>query len=612
MRLTRTSNNKWLHRFAVLVAAATFVLIFIGGLVTSTDSGLAVPDWPTTYGHFMFSFPLSQMVGGIFYEHGHRMVASIVGMLMVILAGWLWLKEPRRWVRRLGGLALLAVILQGVLGGLTVLFLLPTPISVGHGTLAQIFFCLTVCLAVFTSPGWQKQGSLPADAPRPPLQTATLITVAVVFLQLIIGAIMRHSKAGLAIPDFPLAFGRIIPPFDSFGVAIHFAHRAGALAVTVLIVWTAVRIFKYYRDEPLLLRPAMLLAGALVAQLTLGAFTIWTKKAALIATAHVAVGALILGTSVVLALWARKGAARQYGEKQKSPAMPENSLWRQKIQDYLSLAKPRVTLMVLITMAFGFYLGARGAVDAVLLFSALAGTALVAGGTSALNQYLERELDAKMLRTKNRPLPAGRIPPVNALAFGVIIAIAGILLLAWRVNTLTALLAALTLTSYVFLYTPLKQKSHLSTLVGAVPGALPPMGGWTAARGEIGIEAWVLFAILFLWQLPHFLAIAWMYREDYARGGFPMLPVIDPEGRSTGRQILSNCLALLPVSLLPSLLGISGSTYFFGALISGLIFFGCGVAVHFQRNNLSARRLMRASLIYLPFLFLLMALDKSA
>ncbi|MGH7493881.1 MAG: heme o synthase [bacterium] len=283
-----------------------------------------------------------------------------------------------------------------------------------------------------------------------------------------------------------------------------------------------------------------------------------------------------------------------------------------KLADYLSLTKPRVTLMVLITMIFGFYLGARGAVDWMLLFCAVAGTAMVAGGTSALNQYLERDLDAKMLRTKHRPLPTGRIPPNNALAFGVFISSAGLLLLAWRVNLVTALLAGFTLTTYVFLYTPLKQKSHLSTLVGAIPGALPPMGGWTAARGEIGIEAWVLFAILFLWQLPHFLAIAWMYREDYARGGFPMLPVIDPEGRSTGRQIVSNCLALLPVSLLPSLLGISGKAYFFGALVLGLLFFACGVAVHFQRSNRSARRLMRASLIYLPALFVLMALDKSA
>ena len=302
MRITRTTNNPWLHRFAVRVAGATFVLIFIGGLVTSTDSGLAVPDWPTTYGHFMFSFPLSQMVGGILYEHGHRMVASIVGMLMIVLAVWLWLKEPRRWLRRLGWLALLLVILQGILGGLTVLFLLPTPISVSHGTLAQSFFCLTICLAVFTSPSWRRPRAKIDDLYRPSLRTLTAVTTGLIFLQLVIGAIMRHSKAGLAIPDFPLAFGKIIPPFDSFGIVIHFAHRLGALVVGFFSVWTVMRIFRYYRNEPLLCRPALFLVVGILMQFTLGAFTIWTQKAVLITTAHVATGAFILGTSMVLAL----------------------------------------------------------------------------------------------------------------------------------------------------------------------------------------------------------------------------------------------------------------------------------------------------------------------
>jgi cytochrome c oxidase assembly protein subunit 15 len=317
MRITRTTNNPWLHRFAVLVVGATFFLIFVGGLVTSTDSGLAVPDWPTTYGHFMFSFPLSQMVGGIFYEHGHRMVASIVGMFTVVLAVWLWLKEPRRWLRRLGWLALLVVVLQGILGGLTVLFLLPTPISVSHGTLAQTFFCLTICLAVFTSPSWRQSRAKVQDLHRPSLQTLTAVTTGLIFFQLVIGAIMRHSKAGLAIPDFPLAFGQIIPPFESFGIAIHFAHRAGALVVAVFSAWTTARIFRYYRAELLLWRPALLLLIAILTQLTLGAFTIWTRKAVLITTAHVATGALLLGTSLVLAL-------RSYQTLRISEASHEN------------------------------------------------------------------------------------------------------------------------------------------------------------------------------------------------------------------------------------------------------------------------------------------------
>jgi len=283
-----------------------------------------------------------------------------------------------------------------------------------------------------------------------------------------------------------------------------------------------------------------------------------------------------------------------------------------KLSDYLALTKPRVTLMVVITMMFGFYLGARGEMNWLLLLHALLGTALVAAGTSTLNQYLERDLDAKMLRTKNRPLPTGRLTPNAALAFGVAISICGFAHLLIFVNLLTAVLAALTLASYVFLYTPLKTRSALSTVVGAIPGALPPMGGWTAARGELGIEAWILFAILFLWQLPHFLAIAWIYREDYARGGFPMLPVIDPEGGSVGRQIFTNCLALLPVSLLPTLVGMAGATYFIGAFGLSLIFFISGIGVSIHRSNHSARRLMRVSLLYLPILFGLMAFDKVA
>jgi protoheme IX farnesyltransferase len=283
-----------------------------------------------------------------------------------------------------------------------------------------------------------------------------------------------------------------------------------------------------------------------------------------------------------------------------------------KFSDYLELTKPRVTLMVLITMLFGFYLGSRGEMDWILLAHALIGTALVAGGTSALNQYLERDIDAKMLRTKNRPLPAGRLQPHEALAFSVTISIAGLAHLLIMVNWLTAFLAAATLISYVFIYTPLKQKNSLSTIVGAIPGALPPLGGWAAARNDLSIEGWILFAILFIWQLPHFLAIAWLYREDYRRGGLPMLTVVDPEGDSAGRQIISNCLALLPVSLLPTIVGMAGKFYFVGALALSLFFLGCGVAVMRHRSNATVRRLLRASLLYLPMLLALMALDKTA
>ncbi|MFQ6113155.1 MAG: heme A synthase [bacterium] len=294
MRHSTNSYNIWLHRFAKLVVAATFILIFIGGLVTSTGSGLAVPDWPTTYGHFMFSFPFSKMVGGILYEHGHRMVATIVGFLTVILT--------RRWVKWFGLAALFAVILQGVLGGMTVLYKLPTPVSVAHGCIAQAFFGMTIGLAMFTSKEWLSSSRTVIDSGKPSLYTLTFITTAVIFGQLILGAVMRHMGAGLAIPDFPLSFGRVIPPVVSQQIALHFLHRVGALIVSIFVVWTFIHVLMVHKDQARLMRPGLLLFVALIIQIILAAFTIWTKKAVIPTTAHVATGAFMLGTSLFLGL----------------------------------------------------------------------------------------------------------------------------------------------------------------------------------------------------------------------------------------------------------------------------------------------------------------------
>ena len=291
-------ENLALHRFTVFTALCTTFLIFAGGMVTSTESGLAVPDWPLSFGMF---FP--PMVGGIFYEHGHRMVASFVGFLTVILSIWTWKKEPRPWVRWLALGALGAVITQGVLGGITVIFLLPTPVSVSHAMLAQTFFCMIVAMALFTSPDWKR--GLPDAGPRqgiPSLPWLCGLTTGAVYLQLLLGALMRHTQSGLAIPDFPLAFGRMIPPFESSSVVIHFTHRLGALLVTTMISWTLIRILSEYRNHGRLLRPVLAMTFLLCIQLTLGAFTIWTEKGEIVTTFHVMTGAMILGVSVLLAL----------------------------------------------------------------------------------------------------------------------------------------------------------------------------------------------------------------------------------------------------------------------------------------------------------------------
>lgn len=296
----------WLHRFASFVAASTLLLVAAGGLVTSTGSGLAVPDWPNTYGYFMFTFPLSKMVGGIFYEHGHRLIASSVGFFTIILAAWIWKADPRRWVRRIGVIALGAVVLQGTLGGITVLYFLPAPVSIGHAGLAQLFFCLTVCLALSTSPGWlagyptSPNGATPADDLT--LRRIAAATVAIIYLQILVGATMRHSGAGLAIPDFPLAFGRVLPPTWSWPIAVHFAHRVGAVIATLAILATTGHVLFHHRARRELTRPSLLLIVLVIAQFTLGALTVLTEKQVGINTAHVAAGALVLATTVVLTL----------------------------------------------------------------------------------------------------------------------------------------------------------------------------------------------------------------------------------------------------------------------------------------------------------------------
>jgi len=277
--------------------------------------------------------------------------------------------------------------------------------------------------------------------------------------------------------------------------------------------------------------------------------------------------------------------------------------------DFLFLTRPRVVLMVLVTTFVGFSLGSQGALDWFRLLKTLFGMALAAGGTAALNQYLERDLDRKMARTRLRPLPDGRLKPPEALAFGVAITACGLLALTLLVDPLSGLITAISVVSYLFLYTPLKRKSPLCTLIGAIPGALPPVAGWAATRGELGIEAWVLFAILFLWQIPHSLAIAWLYRNDYAQAGFRLLSVIDPDGRSMGRPIVSHCLALLIVGILPTVIGLTGSVYFVAAFVLGIAFLVCGVGLAVCRSAKAARRLLHASLVYLPVLLLMMVLD---
>jgi len=281
-----------------------------------------------------------------------------------------------------------------------------------------------------------------------------------------------------------------------------------------------------------------------------------------------------------------------------------------RIAAFVDLTKPRITFLVVLTAAAGFCMGSASGIDYVALFNLSVGIALLSSGIATLNQYIERDLDRLMRRTESRPLPSGKLAPVEAAMFGIALSVVATAYLAVFINPLSALLGVATLASYLFVYTPLKTKTTLSTVLGAFPGAMPPFIGWVAARGRITVDAWVLFAILFLWQFPHFLAIAWMYREDYARAGVKMLPVVEPEGRVTGQQIISYTLLLIPVSLLPVATGLAGSVYLVGASVLGLGFLYYSARAALVRTTWQARQLLLASVLYLPVLFGLMVLNR--
>ncbi len=288
------------------------------------------------------------------------------------------------------------------------------------------------------------------------------------------------------------------------------------------------------------------------------------------------------------------------------------------IKDYIALTKPRITWLILMSTGVGYFFGAqKGSLGwtgwhFVTLIHTIIGTGLIASGTAALNQWYEREADAKMRRTQARPLPAGRLDARNALAFAIAISAAGFGELWFGANPLAALLGLITLLTYLFVYTPLKQRSPHSTTIGAIPGAMPPLIGFAAANGRLTWDAWVLFAILFLWQFPHFYAIAWMYKDDYARAGIRMLPVVEPDGKSTAGRILLYSIALIPISLMPKFFAMAGNIYLYGAIALGLAFLYYGLRIRWDRTRQQARRVLLASVIYLPVLFSLMLFDRPA
>lgn len=534
------------------------------------------------------------MEGGVFYEHGHRLIAAAVGVLTLILAFWLWKSATRKYMRYLGVLAVIAVVLQGVLGGITVLYKLPVPISVAHACLGQLFFGVIVSIALITSKTWERL----FEKPKSRIGFLSLLITISVFIQLGLGAVMRHTGAGLAIPDFPTSFGQWLPPAWSSAVAIHFGHRVWGIFVFFFVCSFTLYVFQRLRSEKYLVCLTLLLLGLVLLQVALGAFTIWTAKGVLATTAHVACGALILATSLIISLF----SIRRFG------FIPFLSL---RIHDFWQLGKPRITFLVCLTTMVGFYLAMpRSFFSWSLFLWTFLATAFVSFGASTLNQFMERRVDALMKRTAARPLPSKRIEPSYAFLVGVITSIIGLNLFYSKVNLTAMFIAAVTLLSYLLIYTPLKKITPFCTLIGAVPGAMPPLIGWAAASGSLSLGAWVLFAIMFLWQIPHFLAIGWLYSEDYQHAGFQILPVADQFGKSSRKQLYVYCSALVPIAVIPTFIGITGLAYFFSALILSIVFLLLSAQLVKYRSKAYARQLLLGSVIYLPVLLMLMTVDK--
>ena len=600
---TRLDPFAWSVR---LLVGSTVFLLFAGALVTTTGSGLAVPDWPLSFGTW---FP--RMTGGVFYEHGHRMVASAVGLFTLVVAVWSSLSQQPRSVRRLAWLALALVILQGLLGGLTVLLRLPPMVSVAHGTLAQLFLCCLIALWLHTSPAYRKANEPAVEGDTAlALRTIGVVAFLAVFCQLLLGATMRHMGAGLVIGDFPLNNGQLVPNhLENPYIAVNFSHRMMGWLVFCTLIYYAVTLYRYRHRLPQVLpRLGFLLVALVCIQITLGAFTVWTARGVVPTSLHVVNGALVLATTFASMLWIFRATGRsvtfaqQPGEAppatEDAPA-PVNTARK----DWMELFKVRLVAMAAFTAGSAYWLGAGSEASWTRLFEVVLGTMLMGSGGGVLNQLLEVEADSQMRRTRNRPLVAGRIDTVRAELVGALLSLGGILYLGVIVHPLAGILAALALVSYVFVYTPLKRTTPHCTVVGAIPGALPVLVGWASATGGLELGGWILFFILFLWQLPHFMAIAWLCREDYARAGFPMVTVVDPSGRLATCQALAYTLALLPVSLAPSLCGMAGTGYFFVALALGLVYLYAGLHLGLRPAPAQARRLLLASVIYLPLLY---------
>ncbi len=584
------AGRPWIHRLAVTTAVATYLLILIGGLVHGTGSSLACPDWPTCYGTFM-----PKMEGGVLVEHSHRLAAGSVVILTLVLAGALtWAGRRDALARRLrpfGWLAVALVFAQALLGGITVLLRLPTPISTAHTATSLLFFMTVLYIAVRSRP---ERVTPPAAAP-PMVGRAALMAAVAVYVQMVLGGLVRHSGAALACVDVPLCRGSFWPHAHPT-VLIQALHRLNAMAVALVVLTSAVISFRQARRP--ITRALAVTAPVLVGvQIWLGIRSVQSFLDLVTVESHLAVATALLATLILTALTARPAVRARFG----------GLAW---LRGLVALGKPRITGLVVITFAGGLWL-APGAIAEWRAIMTLIGTAFLVAASNTFNMYLERDVDPLMERTRDRPLPRGTLSPETSLVFGALLACFAVPLVFLGSNLLTGILGLAALGSYVAVYTPLKRHSAVALFIGAVPGALPPLMGWTAVTGRLDAPGLALFGILFFWQIPHFCAIAIYRAGEYARAGFKVLPA-RVSTRTTLATMVAFSVGLVASTLVLGPLHVAGTAYLTCALVLGAVFVGWTVA-GFRRGAAPgwARGLFLYSLLYLTVLFVALALGRT-
>ena len=595
-----------LSRFAKLAlaaAVATFVLIAVGGLVRATDSGLGCPDWPLCFGDWV---PPAELHAWI--EHSHRLIAAgAVGPLVGAVA-LITVFSSRRHDRVLLAAAVAAgllVIVQALLGGLVVLQGLRRELVTAHLAMALTVLALTILIAerAANGPMPRRHGGLPV--------TLISLTGAAVVAQMLLGSWVTGHDAGLAYPDFPTMGGSWLPAVSTTPQLIHVAHRVLAVVVAGLVVWTWLSV-RRATAVPLPRRLATIALLLVVLQVALGAANIWSRLSAAFVVPHLAVGAALFAACGWLLLAALRAAPVTAAgrETRSQAAQPATADPADTLRAYVSLTKPRIIELLLVTTVPTMVLAERGVPSPWLMAAVVIGGTLAAGGANAINQYVDRDIDDLMRRTRHRPLPRQAIAPRRALAFGIVLSVVSFVWLTVTVNLLSALLAASAIAFYVFVYTLwLKRSTPHNIVIGGAAGCVPVLVAWAAVTGTVGVPALVLFAIVFYWTPPHFWALALRFQGDYAAAQVPMMPVVRGEAE-TARQIVLYSLLLVAVSLLLFPAAGMGLIYLGAAVLLGAAF--VWYALRILRNASDGRAaigLFRYSISYLTLLFAAVAVD---